>query len=187
MQTNFELPPARMQRPSAEKASERKHLPPAAFCAVTRLAADRPPRTSARPSMLPALAFLRIPNLDLAVERRRRERAAVGAEGEGEHVGGRVSTSTAAFDDTKSHTRTDLSHDPVAKKGGAAGGGAGEGDGRDRRLVPRQALEQLRVLQIPDVRDESVARARAHALPDGSTATQLNCAGVGETSVWKLR
>ena len=27
-----------------------------------------------------------------------------------------VSTSTAAFDDTKSHTRTLLSHDPVAKK-----------------------------------------------------------------------
>ena len=164
MQTNFELPPARMQRPSAEKASERKPCPRRIL--RRHAARRRPPaaHVGAAVDRPGELALLRIPNLDLAVERRRRERAAVGAEGEGEHVGGvRQHVDRRLRRHKVPHAHT-LVPRPRRQKGGAAGGGGGEGDGRDRRLVPRQALEQLRVLQIPHVRDER-RRARAHELP----------------------
>mmetsp|Transcript_6862 Transcript_6862/g.11551 ORF Transcript_6862/g.11551 Transcript_6862/m.11551 type:complete len:224 (+) Transcript_6862:607-1278(+) len=52
-QTNFELPPARRQLPSAEKARLRKHFPALEFLALTLDSTERPPAMSALPSIVP--------------------------------------------------------------------------------------------------------------------------------------
>eukprot|EP00965_Chrysotila_dentata_P072422 2392888-Pleurochrysis_carterae.AAC.1 len=66
--------------------------------------------------------------------------------------------------------------------------GTGEGGEQHQSKLSRLPLASLLNPCLPLLVELSSCHMPApRTSPDGSTATQTNCAGVGETSVWKLR
>jgi len=116
-QTYLERPPASRHAPSAEKARLRKHLPPLAFLRDTCEMEERPPVMSRRPSMVAicsaslASQSAMAPSSVLAASV-----APSGLKATSSTSAPWRSTSMAALADTKSHTRTVLSHEPDARK-----------------------------------------------------------------------
>eukprot|EP00962_Isochrysis_galbana_P041811 scaffold15425_cov110-Isochrysis_galbana.AAC.6 len=186
--TNLELPPARSAEPSAEKASERKHLLPEAFLDDTLDRTDLPPEMSARPSMEPTCAAVAASHS--ATPPSRVETARVAPSGEKARARTSepwASDSMELEEETKSHSLTVASHEPEASVHAPPPPPAPKARQQTGPVWPASVSSSWAVCKFHTY-TSYVSREPAHTIsPDGSTATHPSCAGDGVTSVWKLR